>query len=360
MKKIVIVAGDKSGDLYGGFLCEKLKAKNSNLEIYSFGGSKLAKNSKQLINLLEFSVTGLVEVLFSLKKIIAVFDKIVASINEIKPDLVILIDFPDFNLRLAKKLKLQYPLFYYVSPQVWAWRKERLKDIKKFVDKMVVLFKFEEEFYQKENMQALYFGHPLLEIVTQKNIPSEKIISFMPGSRKNEIKKHLPIMQKVKWILQTQLPDYSFRIIRPENIEESFYKNLSDIDLVRHSYEKIEESKFIIASSGTATVEIGILEVPFLVMYKVNPLTWAIIKKMVNLKFAAMVNILSGMKIIDEFLQDDATAENIAKRTLEIVKNDTLYGIIKQNLKQFKQTLLPTRATEKFSAYLSNYLKLNT
>ena len=190
MKNIIIVAGDTSGDIYGGLLAKNLKEKYPNVNIYSFAGPELAKHSQQIINLLQYSVCGLVEVVSSLKKILATFKETLLKINEIKPDLIILIDFPDFNLRLAKIINKQYPVFYYVSPQVWAWRKERIKLIKKFVEKMIVIFKFEQDFYKKEGVDALYFGHPLLEIIKPVNLEPKKIISILPGSRKNEIKKH--------------------------------------------------------------------------------------------------------------------------------------------------------------------------
>jgi lipid-A-disaccharide synthase len=363
MKKIIIVAGDKSGDLYGGFLGQKLSEKSDEIEIYSFGGEKLAAHSKQLINLLEHSVTGLVEVLFSLKKIIATFNQIITKIHEIKPDLIILIDFPDFNLRLAKKLNKKYPLFYYVSPQVWAWRKERVKEIKKYVDKMVVIFNFEKDFYQKEGVDALYFGHPLLEIVKKTNPSTQKIITLMPGSRRNEIKKHLPVMLAAAKIIKQALPDYNFRIIRPPNINKMFYKDLLsgmdivDIEIKDHSYQAIEESAFVIASSGTTTVELAILEVPFILMYKVNSLSWFLVQRLVNVKFAGMVNILAGRKIIEEFLQDQASAENLAKAAIEVMKTKEKYNQIKTDLKNIKTILSPEGATDSFARYIESFLK---
>jgi len=312
MKKIVIVAGDSSGDLYGAKLAEKLKNKFSSIEIFSFAGPHLAKHSTQPIDLIKHSVSGIVEVFSNLKEIINTFNETFNKINEINPDLVILIDFPDFNLRLAKKINRKFPIFYYVSPQVWAWRKNRVKLIKRYIEKMVVIFKFEEEFYKKENMDVLYFGHPLLEIIKDEKAETKNIISLLPGSRENEVKKHLPIMLKAKEITEKELKNYQFRIIRPKNLDESLYKELSgDIEIIPHSYKAIKESKFIVAASGTATVEISILEVPYIIIYKTNPLTWQILKRMVNIKFAGMANILSGKQMIDELLQDEATEQKI-------------------------------------------------
>ncbi|MBU1121780.1 MAG: lipid-A-disaccharide synthase [Candidatus Omnitrophota bacterium] len=359
MKKIVIVAGDKSADIYGGLLCEKIQEKFDGVEIFSFGGNNLAKSSHQVINLLDHSVSGLVEVISSIKKLFDIFKRMIEEINRIKPDLIILMDFPDFNLKLAKTLNKKYPLFYYISPQLWAWRKSRINLIKKYVDKMVVIFKFEEDFYKKENVDALYFGHPLLEMIKNKETEPKKIISFLPGSRKNEIKKHLPVMLETKKILEKELKDFSFRIIRPDNIEEDFYKKLSPkIEITPHSYDRIKESAFIITCSGTATVEISILEVPFLIIYKMNPLSWHILRRIVDTKFIGMVNILSGKKVIEELIQEKANPKNIAKITLEALKHTEKYQKIKEELKQVKSTMSPYGATDKFADFIGQYLNL--
>ncbi len=198
MKKIILIAGDKSGDVYGGLLCEKLKEKFPQIQLYSFGGQHLAKHSHQLIDLLSHSVSGIAEVLSSLPEILHTFNTTIKEIEVINPDLIIPIDFPDFNLRIVKRLNKKYPIFYYVSPQVWAWRKKRIELIKSYVDKMVVIFEFEKSFYEKEGIEALYFGHPLLEIIEPQNVETKKIISFLPGSRRNEVRKHLPVMKGAK------------------------------------------------------------------------------------------------------------------------------------------------------------------
>ncbi|MBU1112260.1 MAG: lipid-A-disaccharide synthase [Candidatus Omnitrophica bacterium] len=359
MKKIVIVAGDTSGDIYGGLLSKNLKQKYPSLEIYSFGGPALAKHSRQIINLLQHSVCGLVEVLSSLKTILATFEETLRKIKEIKPDLVILIDFPDFNLRLAKKINKQYPVFYYVSPQVWAWRKKRIKLIKKFIDKMVVIFKFEEDFYKRNNMDVLYFGHPLLEIIQPLDREPKKIISFLPGSRKNELKKHLPIMREAKKIIQQRLPEYGFQIIKPASLDRKLYEQFyPDMEIVEHSYAALEESKFIITSSGTATVEIAILGIPYLIIYKINPLSWQILKRMVKTKFVGMVNILAGKKVVDELLQKDANPQRISEVTCGYLENEAKYSQLKEELKNLKEILYPYGASVGLADYIGRYLKL--
>ncbi|MDD3296053.1 MAG: lipid-A-disaccharide synthase [Candidatus Omnitrophica bacterium] len=360
IKKVVIVAGDTSGDLYGGLLCEHLRKKYPLVEIFSFGGKNLAKNSNQIMDLLSHSVCGLLEVVSSIKALVKIFNSTFSYIEKNKPDLVILIDFPDFNLRLAKKLNKKYPLFYYVSPQVWAWRKGRVSLIRKYVSKMIVIFKFEKEFYEKENINALYFGHPLLELVKKSGFETKKIISFLPGSRKNEIRKHLPLMLESKRILEKKLPGYRFQILRPKNFPEAFYKQFDcKIDIIEHSYKAVEESKFIVASSGTATVEIAILEVPYVIIYKVNPLSWHILKRAVKIRFVGMVNILANRPIVKELLQNQATPENIAKTALFYLDDEENYQKLKTELKNTKNILKPEKGTECLAEFIGNYLNLS-
>lgn len=362
MKRIIVIAGDKSGDLYGGLICQKLKEKYLGAEIFSFGGDSLAKHSIQRIDLLVHSVSGVIEAVFSFKDILEVFSRALHEIESINPDLIILIDFPDFNLRLAQTLNNKYHIFYYISPQIWAWRKNRIDIIKKYVNRMVVIFKFEEEFYRKEKMEVSYFGHPLLELMEKKeNIETKKIISLMPGSRKNEVQKHLPVMLEAKKIIEKQLPDYTFRIIRSENIETLFYsKYTSDIGVINRTYEAMQESSFIITSSGTATIEISILEVPFLVIYKLNLFSWQILKKIVKTKFVAMTNILASKRIVEELIQDKATAEKIAEITLRYLKDESEYRILKNELSKIKEMLAPFGATEKFADSIAKYLDLTS
>jgi lipid-A-disaccharide synthase len=359
VKKVVIVAGDKSGDLYGGLLSSRLKERFPEIELYSFGGSHLAQHSRQIADLLKHSVCGLTEVVSSLADIFKIFKKTLLFIRELKPDLIILIDFPDFNLRLAKTLDKQYPLFYYVSPQVWAWRKNRIKTIKKYVDKMIVIFEFERNFYRKEAIEALYFGHPLLETIEKTEVATKKIISFLPGSRQNEVKRHLPIMLGAATILKDNLPDYTFRIIRPENLAKDIYAAAGgNIQICSHSYEALAESEFVICASGTATVEAAILGVPYIIIYKINPLSWQILRKMVKTPFVGMANILAGEKIIEEILQEDATPQKLASLTLEYLKNQGKLTALKNNLAKVRQLLTPENSSTRFADFIGDYLGL--
>lgn len=362
MKKIVFVAGDKSGDFYAGTLSKLLKERyREAIDIYSFGGDTLARHSQQIINLVAHSVSGIFEALTHIGELLGIFNQTVRSIREINPDILILVDFPDFNLRLAKKLWPQFKIFYYVSPQIWAWRKKRIKSIKKYIENIIVLFEFEKEMYAQEGIQALYFGHPLLDILKDhRQDTPEKLIIFLPGSRKNEVKAHLPIMCKAKRLIQKQLPDYKFLIIKPENIPLTFYTSIiqDEIPVARHSYEQLLKAKFIVTSSGTATLELAIMEIPHLVMYKVNLLSWLLLKNMVTVDFTAMPNIVAGKKIVEEYIQYNATAQNIADYTLSIIKNNAACAQLKHALQAIKKKLEPYRAPQETATFIGNYLEL--
>jgi lipid-A-disaccharide synthase len=359
MKKIVIIAGDTSGDLYGGCLAKKINHKFNSCQIYSFGGKVLAENSNQLIDLVSHSVCGLIEVLSSLRKFKKLFNQTINQINKINPDLIILIDFPDFNLSLAKKINRRIPIFYYVSPQVWAWRKKRIQTIKKYTDKMIPIFNFEKKLYQKEKMDIAFFGHPLLEIIGQKQVGKEKIISFLPGSRKNELKHHLKILAEAKIIIKKSLPGYQFQVLKPAGLDKKIYKKFfSEEEIINHSYKILSRSAFAVAASGTATVETAILEIPYLIIYKVNKITWYIIKKLIHTKFAGMINILANEQIVPELLQKKATPQNIANNTLYYLKNKKAYNLFKERLKETKKILSPSDGITKFADYIADYLNL--
>ncbi|MBD3263555.1 MAG: lipid-A-disaccharide synthase [Candidatus Omnitrophica bacterium] len=360
MKKVVIIAGDKSGDLYGGYLSKELN-EDTDIKIYSFGGDNLARHSEQIIDLLQFSICGITEVLSYLRRIRLIFNRTVEAIHSIKPDLIILIDFPDFNLRLARKLNNRYNIFYYISPQVWAWRKGRIKLLREYVRKIIVIFKFEKDFYAEQNVKVLYFGHPLLDIIEDKvetGKRSEKIISFLPGSRINEVKKHLPVFKKAMYLIKKELPGYKYRIIKPAHLQEKIYKELcGNEEIIPHSYSAINESEFVISSSGTATIEIAILGIPYIIVYKMNYLTWHILRRMVKVRFISMVNLLRSKKVIDELIQKDVTPRNICRKTVNYLLHKDKYEALKKDILETKKLLEPRGAVKRFADFIRGYLK---
>lgn len=352
-RKIFIVAGDPSGDLHGSMLAKKIKEIQPQIQIFSAGGKKLAQESTQVIDLVEIAVTGIFEVITYLRKIIKNFNFVAKKIQELKPDIIILIDFPDFNLRLAKKLKPKgYKIFYYISPQVWAWRKRRVKLIKKYIDKMMVIFPFEDEFYKKEGISSSYVGHPLLEIInphlkmeaTKEGF--QKVIAFLPGSRKKEVRRHLPLLLKVKKLLEKN--NLRFIIIKHHQLPLNLFKEArkENIPLIEeNTYSALSKSYLAITSSGTATLELALLEIPSIVIYKTGLFSWLFLKNMVKVDYISIINILAQEKIFPEFIQYKATPKNIASVSEKFIKDEKLYTQTKERLKKIRNILGEAQAS---------------
>jgi lipid-A-disaccharide synthase len=373
-KKIMIIAGEASGDLHGSLLIKELKKLNSETEFFGIGGKFMKKEGFNAIyDLSSEAIVGFWEVLkkiFFFKKI---FKGCVKLIKKENPVAIILIDFPGFNLRFAKEAKkLNKKVIYYISPQVWAWGKGRIKLIKRYIDKMIVFFKFEEELYKKYGMDVEFVGHPLLEIVKPTDvkenliekfeIPSyKKTIALLPGSRTGEIKKHLPILINVAEILDEK-GDYQFLLSQTKNISEEIYKqylnktNFSIKIIKDNPYDCIEVSDFVLVSSGTATLETAILEKPMIIIYKTSFLNWLLIKPQIKIPYIGLVNVVAEKKIAPEFVQFNAKAKNIAEEVLRIINDRVKIDEIKLNLKQVKEKLGEIGAARRAAKIILDFL----
>ncbi len=340
--RLFIVAGDPSGDFHASNLAKKIKQLSPQIEIFSGGGKELAKTTIQIIDLEKIAVTGLFEVLSYLGRIIKAFNFIIKKIEELKPRIIVLVDFPDFNLRLAKRLKKKgYKIFYYISPQLWAWRRKRINLIKNYVDKMLVIFPFEEEFYRKYNIPVLYVGHPLIETIPPLlgEKEKEKIIAFFPGSREKEVKKHLPIFLKVKKLLQA---NFKFIVVKHPRLTQDLFKEAvrEGLQVIeKKDFEMIGKSYLALASSGTVTLELALLRVPTIVIYKMNLLSWLVLKDMVKTDFICMVNILAKEKIFPEFIQNEASPQNLTTICKKLIEDKEFYLTIQEKLGKIRTIL---------------------
>ncbi len=367
MNRIFIVAGDLSGDFHGAHLAQKLKEIHPPMEIYSAAGNYLAEHSHQITNLTDTAVTGIFEVFRYLPTILKKFNLILAKADELKPNLIILIDFPDFNLRLAKKLKKQgFKIFYYISPQVWAWRKKRINIIKRTIDKMMVIFPFEKEFYKKEGVDSIFVGHPLVNTINSKltvqNTTSDKDkkqIAFLPGSRENEVKNHLPVMIETKKRLQGE--NLEFILIRHPHLPKKIFLAAKKEGIrieSSHKYKYLAQTDIAVSSSGTATLELALTGIPTVVIYKTNFLSWIVLKSIVKIDFISIVNILAKEEIFPELLQSEANSKNIASLCDKFLTDQDLYNETKQRLSQIKEKLgkepSPQRAAEEIISFLKN------
>ena len=357
-KKVLIISGEPSGDLHGAGLIRELKRINPDIEYSGVGGNKLKQEGMNLLYSIEkLSFMGFYEVLKNLKVIRELKRKLLDFIDHDKPDLVILIDYPGFNLRFAREIKKrEIPILYYISPQVWAWGGKRIEIIKRLVDRMMVFFPFEEKLYNEAGVEVDFIGHPLLDLVKpalskeefQRKLQltdKEILIGLLPGSRWQEIEKVLPVMTSSCFILKKRFPDLKIAIgvapnINQERLQIFLQKtNLEAIILEDLTYDLMSYSDLLLATSGTATLESAISGTPLIVLYKTSLFTYLLAKNLVKIPNIGMVNIVAGEKIVPEFIQFQAKPEKIASEMERILTDKNEYERIKTDLTTVKDKL---------------------
>ncbi|MCP2604563.1 lipid-A-disaccharide synthase [Candidatus Aminicenantes bacterium AH-873-B07] len=376
MKSILIIAGENSGEKYGAQLIREFKKITNEYSFFGIGGNWMEKEGVELLfPISDVSLTGIFEIFSHIPRIFYIFKYILKEIKNRKPVASILIDFPDFNLRLAKRLyKLKIPILYYISPTIWAWRKGRLKKIKKYVDKILLIFPFEEEIYKNHGINASFIGHPLIERI-KINLTKEeffkkynlnyeqRIISLLPGSRESEVKYHLPILKSAVEKLKNKI-NGQFLLIKAENIKMELIKKYvnsnSEIKiLIEDNYDAMYFSDLIISSCGTANLEALLLEKPLITFYKLSPLTYNLGIHFVKIRNYSIVNILAGKKIIPELIQKDFTPENIYTEALKVLNSPQIVSKMKEEFKRIKEKLGKEGASKKAAQELNNLLLIN-
>ncbi len=385
-KHLFIVAGEASGDMHAADLVEEIKKINPLISFSGLGGQAMKKSGVNLYeDLTKLALVGFGELVKHYGEIKKIFDLILQKATIHKPDAVILVDYPGFNLRLAKKLKsLKIPVIYYISPQVWAWKKNRVFQIKKYVDKMLVLFDFEKDFYAKYGIDVAFVGHPLIDqvkptiskenILSSQNLHDYKLtIGLLPGSRNNEVNKLLPIMLKASQILLDKYPSIQFLIIQAPTIEKSLIadyltkflinyeesfdqkrnptikkqgkasariKTFFPIGIIENdNYNGINACDLCIVASGTATLETAILQKPMVVTYKTSLFTWLLAKMFVKIANIGLVNVVARKRIVPECVQFDANPKQIAKEMIGIFTDEIRIADIKSDLYRVKESL---------------------
>ena len=336
----MIITGEVSGDLIGASLIRELKSLKPDLKITGIGGDKMKSAGMDLIyHTDQMAFLGFVEVVKHLPFIRKVQKNLIDVIKKEEINCVVLIDYPGFNLSIAKKLKpLGVKIIYYVSPQLWAWAKGRVKKVRKLVDKMLVVFPFEVEFYRKEKVNVEYVGHPLVERINQYEFLSrdeffskfnlekgKEILLVMPGSRKQEVKEIFPEVIKAADKLAQQF-NLQVVVARSKNIDEKYLRQDTDsgkfTTIEDHNYELMKYSHFGIIKSGTSTLEAGYFALPMIVVYKTSPLTYLIGKQLVKLDRIGMVNILLDEMVVPELIQSEANSENIFNTASKILSDN--------------------------------------
>lgn len=348
--KYYIIAGEASGDLHGSNLIKELKKLDTSAAIRCWGGDKMQAGGGELVkHYRELAFMGFTEVLMNLRTIFSNLKFCKEDILQFKPDALILIDYPGFNLRIAKWAKQQgLKVIYYISPQVWAWKENRVKMMKGCIDKMIVIVPFEKEYYQKKwNWDVEYAGHPLAQEIerhkeqgTRHKFSNKPIVALLPGSRKQEIMKKLPVMLEIS----KNFPDHQFIIAQAPSVDDSFYKTFSDpysnVSLVKNqTYDLLLQAKAALVTSGTATLETALFGIPEVVCYKGGFLSYQIGKRLVKVKYISLVNLIMDKPVVKELIQNNLTAENLKKELQQLLTDKNRIAEIKKDYASLKTLL---------------------
>jgi lipid-A-disaccharide synthase len=327
--KYYIIAGEASGDLHGSNLIKEIVANDAQANIQCWGGDMMQSAGANVVkHIRDLAFMGFIEVLKNIKTIQKNFRFCKQDIIDFKPDVIVLIDYPGFNLRMAKWAKLLgFKIVYYISPQIWAWKENRIHDIKKYVNEMICILPFEKQFYAKWGMHVHYVGHPLVQVIDaykQANHfikKNEKMIALLPGSRLQEIEKKLPILLSVV----NHYPDYTFVIAQSPTLQASDYAPYmlgSNIELRKNStYQILMEANMAIVTSGTATLETALFGVPQIVCYKGNYFSYAIGKRLIKVAFISLVNLIAQKLVVAELIQNNLNTKNLILEMDKIINN---------------------------------------
>jgi lipid-A-disaccharide synthase len=354
-----IIAGEASGDLHGSNLIKELRKLDNNAVIRGWGGDMMQAAGVEVVkHYRELAFMGFIEVARNLPTIFQNIKFCKEDILQFKPDAIIFIDYPGFNLRIAKWAKQEnFKTIYYISPQVWAWKENRVRLIKQCIDKMLVILPFEKEFYKKWDYEVEYVGHPLVEVVEQFGVRSPEsgvrsseqsvlshltsdIVVLLPGSRKQEILKKLPVMLEAS----KSFPQYSFVVAQAPGQEESFYKDLlKDYPNVsgvsNQTYLLLSKARAACVTSGTATLETALFAVPEVVCYKGSAVSYQIAKRLIKVKFISLVNLIMDKLVVKELIQDEFNVENLKKELNNILTNKPAQEKLQKDYADLKKLL---------------------
>ncbi|HQF42296.1 MAG TPA: lipid-A-disaccharide synthase [Ignavibacteriaceae bacterium] len=374
---VLIIAGEASGDLHGASLIRELKKLDSSLKIFGIGGNKMHAEGMELIyHIDKMAFLGFVEVIKHLSFIKKVQARLLDEIKKRKVKHVILIDYPGFNLNIAKRIKKLEPrlkLIYYITPQVWAWGKRRVKKIRNYFDKVLVVFPFEEKFFKEKNVKCEYVGHPLIEEINNYDFisrdqlnekfnldPEKEILLILAGSRKQEVKSIFPEAVKAAAKISDEMK-MQIVVACAENLDENIFNDLTELKnfkvIKNHTYDLLKHARFGIVKSGTSTLEAGLLQLPMVIVYKTSRLTYMIGKTLVKISNIGMANIILEEKVVPELIQNDANADKIYNEAKGILSDKDLYENIKIRLGKIKEILGEKNAPR--NAANSIYLLIN-
>ncbi len=375
MRSILIIAGESSGEKYGAGIMQALQMHIPDIHFFGIGGKRMKESGAELLySVSDLAIVGIFEIFSQIPRIRRILRHIQQESAVRRPEAAILIDSPDFNLRLAEKLNKQaVPVYYYISPTVWAWRKSRLKIIKKYIDKMLLIFPFEESIYREHGIPAVFVGHPLLqriqltlsrdEYLSKHRLdPHKKQIVLLPGSRESELSRHMPVLMKAVSLLKDRY-DPEIILVLAEDLKKkilSAYPEVRDGNiriLEGCHYEAIAYSDLALSACGTATLETALLDTPLVAFYRINPLTFYLGRPFVQLTHFSIVNILAGARIIPELIQHRMTAHNLLRESSCILDSPELRQKMINKFREIKQDLGEknsyTNAAEEIAEFLN-------
>jgi len=371
-KRIFISAGELSGDIHGGNLVAALKKLEPEINVMAVGGDNMAAAGVELIcHIRETSFMGFAEVIKHLPAVRRLWKTTLNHLDNTKPNLAVVIDYPGFNLRLAKALTARHiPVIYYISPQVWAWRESRVKKIKRYTQQVLCILPFEEEWFQKRGVTAHFVGHPLLDQIAKEQQQNEVVqslrppdakpfIGLFPGSRQQEVERHLPVMINTISLLKKKFPAIKAAVaVAPEINIEHFINDKDDLFfwIKNHNHQLIQESDGLIMASGTATLEATIFQKPFTVIYKMSGISYRLGKRLVKVPFITIANLVAGQQIVTEFIQTYASAPNIATEVEAIILNQFYHDRIVRSLAEVVHQLGEAGASERAAKIILSYL----
>ncbi len=372
--KYFIIAGEASGDLHGSNLVKEIKKVDPEADIACWGGDKMKEaGARLLVHYRELAIMGFWEVLLKLGKIFRNMKKCRQQVLEYKPDLVILIDYPGFNLRIAEKLKkFDFRIYYYISPKVWAWKKSRIKKIKRYIDRMYVIFPFEKAFFEENDYRVHYFGNPLVgtvkegmaesggreALIKEHHLEDKPVIALLAGSRVQEVKRILPVMTG----MEKYLPDYQFVVAGISTIDESLYSAIlkdSNIRLVCDStYRLLSGSDAALVTSGTATLETAIANIPQVVCYRAGRLSYIIARMLLKIRFISLVNLIMDREIVKELIQADLNEKNIVSELNAILPGGRKREAMLEDYSALRKMLAGKDASARIAVDMYHSVKL--
>lgn len=368
--RILLSCGEPSGDLYAGALVRALRRADPSVEVFGMGGAHMAEaGAELLVDYRGLAVTGLTEVVTALPRLLRTLRTLVDAARDRRPDVLVVIDYPDFNFRLMQAVKaLDIPVVYYISPQLWAWRAGRMRTMQAVVDRVLPIFPFEEALYRKAGVDVRFVGHPLLELTTTTAprealraewgiVPDQALVALLPGSRGNELKALAPVLAEARDRIRQQRPSVRFVVARAPHVTDAWLAPLTadpgTLVVADRTDDVLAACDVVLTASGTATVQAAIHGAPMVVLYRLSALTYRLFKPLGRVDMYAMVNLISGRRIVRELIQDECRAELAADEALRLLTDRDYRAQMVRDLAAVREALGGPGASDRAAAAIA-------